>query len=66
LLYMPMGPVWIRVGHSSWIKNWLNVMPYVSTKPEMRYIPSEISDIETSISSGWNDLLTSGLLTLVA
>lgn len=35
LSYMPMGPVWISAGFSSSIRNWLNVMPYVGTKPEI-------------------------------
>jgi hypothetical protein len=34
------------------IRNWLKVMPYSSTNPEILYMPSLISDISTGLSLG--------------
>src|SRR2546428_9047805 len=49
--YESYSPVWIRVGRSSSIRNWLNVIPYGSVIVEIRWIPPVMWSILVSIAA---------------
>src|SRR3989442_13284169 len=49
--YESYSPVWMRVGCSSSIRNWLKVIPYGSVIVEIRWIPPVMWSILVSITA---------------